>query len=99
MLILNQLFENTLDYIASDEWLYFKLFADKAESLCLIWKYTNMMILDCGGEYYQKQTPTENKIFINLSDFYKVNGTFSVTEEKNIIGLFRKMIQMDNYFK
>ena len=38
-----QLFENAQDYSASDEWLHFKVFAEKAESLCLIGEYTNMM--------------------------------------------------------
>ena len=58
-----------------------------------------MMIFDCGGDDYLKQMPTNNKIFKNLSALYKVNGTFPLSEEKNSIGLFRKMIQMDNYFE
>ena len=84
--VLIQLFENALDYSASDEFLHFKLFAEKAESLRLIWEYTNMMIFDCGGEDYLKQMPMDNEIFKNLSDFYKVHGTLPSSEEKNIIG-------------
>ena len=97
--VLIQLFENAQDYSASDEWLHFKLFAEKAESLRLIWEYTNMMILDCGGEEYLSQMPTDSEIFKKLSDFYKANSTLPLAEEKNIIGLFRKMVQMDNYFE
>ena len=97
--MLIQLFENALDYNASDEYLYFKLFSEKAESLHLVWECTNMMIFDCGGDDYLKQMPTDNEIFKNLSEFYKVDGTFPLTEAKNIIGLFRKVVQMDNFFK
>ena len=43
--------------------------------------------------------PTDSKIFKTLSEFYKGNGTLALSEEKNIIGLFRKMVQMDNYFE
>ena len=42
---------------------------------------------------------TDNEIFRNLSEFYRVDGTVPLTEEKNIIGLFRKMVQVDNYFE
>ena len=73
--VLIQLFENAQDYSASDEWLHFKLFAEKTESLRLIWEYTNMMILDCGGEEYLSQMPTDNEIFKNLSEFYRAYGT------------------------
>ena len=57
------------------------------------------MILDCGGEDYLNQMPTDRDIFKKLSEFYKANSTLPVSEEKNIIGLFRKMMQMDNYFE
>ena len=97
--VLIQLFEHVQDYGASDEWLHFKLFAEKADSLRLIWEYTNMMILDCGGESYLNQMPTDSETFRRLSEFYKVNSTLWLSEEKNIIGLFRKMVQMDNYFE
>ena len=56
------------------------------------------MILDCGGEEYLSQMPTDNEIFRNLSEFYRVNATH-FNRRKNIIGLFRKMVQMDNYFE
>ena len=58
-----------------------------------------MMILDCGGEEYLSQMPTDNEIFKNLSEFYSANSTLPLAEEKNIIGLFRKMVQIDNYFE
>ena len=58
-----------------------------------------MMIFYCGGDDYLKQMPTDNEIFKNLTEFYKVNGTFPFSEEKNIIGIFRKMIHLDNYFE
>ena len=97
--LLIQLFENAQDYGASDEWLHFKLFAEKSDSLRLIWEYTNMMIFDCGGDNYLNQMPSDSEIFKRLSDFYKANSTLPLSEEKNIIGLFRKMMQMDNYFE
>ena len=37
---------------------------------------------DCGGDDYLKQMPLDNEIFKNLSQFYKVNGTFPLSEEK-----------------
>ena len=58
-----------------------------------------MMIFDCGGENYLNQMRTDSKIFKRLSDFYKANSTLPLSQEKNIIGLFRKMMQMDNYFE
>ena len=98
--MLIQLFENAQDYGASDEWLHFKLFAEKSDSLRLIWEYTNMMIFDCrGGANYLNQMPSDSEIFKRLSDFYKANSTLPLSEEKNIIRLFRKMMQMDNYFE
>ena len=39
----------------------------------------------------------DNEAFKMLSEFYRVNGTFPLSEEKIIIGLFRKMILMDSY--
>ena len=97
--LLIQLFENAQDYGASDEWLQFKLFAENSDSLRLIWEYTNMVIFDCGGDNYLNQMPTDSEIFKRLSDFYKANSTLPLSEEKNIIGLFRKMVQTDNYFE
>ena len=58
-----------------------------------------MMIFDCGGENYWNQMPTDSEIFRRLSEFYKANSSLPLSEEKNIIGLTRKMMQMDNYFE
>ena len=55
-----------------------------------------MMILDCGGEDYLKHMPTDNEIFRNLSEFYKIHGTLPLNEEKNIITVFRLAISVDN---
>ena len=42
-------------------------------------------------------TRIANESFKKLSKFYRVNGTLPLSEEKNIIALFRKMIAMDNF--
>ena len=41
--------------------------------------------------------PVDNEAFKMLSEFYRINGTLLLSEEKIIIGLFRKMILMDSY--
>ena len=52
---------------------------------------------DCGGEDYPKQMPTDNENFKISKSFTRLLVLFLCP--KNIIGLFRKMIQMDNYFE
>ena len=72
-----QLIECADNYSASDEWLHCKLFAEKTDSIRLIWEYTNMMLFNCGGEGYREKFPNENSTFLKLSEFYKVNGILS----------------------
>ena len=95
--VLIQLFEYADNYSASDKWLHSNLFAEKTDSIRLIWEYTNMMLIHSGGESYLENYPSDNESFKQLSEFYKVNGTLPLSEEKTIISLFRKMIQMDSY--
>ena len=78
------------------EWLNSKLFAEKAEGITLIWEYTNMMIIHSRGDSYLENYPSDNEAFKMLSEFYRVDGTLPLSEEKIIIGLFRKMILMDS---
>ena len=49
------------------------------------------------GEGYLESFPSGNETFVRLSKFYRVNATLPFPEEKHIVGLFRKMIQMDSY--
>ena len=95
--VLIQLFEYAENYSASDEWLHSKLFAEKAEGIRLIWEYTNMVLIHCGGDSYLENYPSDNKAFKMLSEFYRGNDTLPLSEEKIIVSLFRKMIRMDSY--
>ena len=55
------------------------------------------MLMHCGGESYLENFPSDNEAFKRLSEFYRVNGTLPLSEEKIIIGLFRKIILTDSY--
>ena len=80
-LVLIQLYEHAENYSASDEWLHFKLFSEKADGMQSIWEYTNMMLMDCGGKYNPGNFPKDNELFKNLSEFPRVNGTLPLSEE------------------
>ena len=76
-----QLFDNANNYDASDELLYAKLFGKKYAGVKLILEYTNM-ILQCGGVGFLNEYPKDLDSFQRLSEFYHINSTLPLREQK-----------------
>ena len=57
--VLIQLFKHAENYSGSDKWQHPKLFAEEVDGMRQIWEYTNMMILECGGEIFLGSYPRD----------------------------------------
>ena len=59
------------NYVASDEWLHSKLFAEKTEGLRLIWEYTNIMFLSLLPEESLSRFVGERAKITELNAFHE----------------------------
>ena len=95
--VLKQLFIEGQNYEASDEWLHSKLFAEKQEGVRLIWEYTNMMFLSITSEETLNRYAREVAKIAEMNTFHEKYNTLPMSEEKQIISLFRSAMSMDNF--
>ena len=90
------LFVEGQNYAASDDWLHSKLFAEKQDSLRMIWEYTNMMFLSI-TEDNRIRFQRELAKIVKLNGFHDKCNTLPISEEKAIVSLFRTAMNMDSY--
>ena len=95
--VLKQLFIEGQNYAASDEWLHAKLFAEKQDGLRLMWEYTNMMFLSISSDDAIRRFAREIAKIAELNAFHEKANTLPLSEEKEIISLFRSAMGMDSW--
>ena len=95
--VLKQMFIDGQNYAASDEWLHSKLFAENSEGVRLMWEYTNMIFLSITSEESRNRFSREISKIEDLNKFHDKYNTLPLSEEKELISLFRSAMGMDSW--